>query len=250
MVSSLSRFLVDLRDVCFPGRCVVCRLAVDGGGRFCDVCDRRLVELEDRPQCLDCGSPLAMELSPCQRCGGKGFREFATVVRLGVFDEPLKPLVHRLKFFHGWGVGELLAGRAFELARVRKLLSETDVLVPVPLHAWRQIGRGFDQADVIARRLAALGRCRVRRPAARMKFTAAQSLQTSRAARVENARDAFALVAPRGLAGKRVTLVDDVMTTGATLKALAKTLAPAHPASLSVLTIAAADPKGHRFEAT
>ena len=205
--------------------------------------------LERRSQCVQCEAPIALDGSPCQRCLGRGYRLFDQVVNLGVFRDPLKPLIHRLKYYHGWTIGEVLADRCMALPRVRALLEETDVLVPVPLHGFRQITRGFNQAAVIANHLGKKNRLRVRHPAIRLRATKAQSLETSRDARVRNLRDAFALVRPRCIRGKQITLVDDVMTTGATLKSLARVLKQGNPKSISVLTLAIADPTGHAFEA-
>lgn len=249
MLATLRQTLDDFAALLFPGRCVLCREATPGNDRFCSDCEDRLVKSETRPQCRDCGSPLAVEDSPCQRCLGRGFRLFDEVVNLGVFGDPLRPLVHRLKFYHGWSAGETLADRAATLPRVQQLMRHTDVLVPVPLHGWRQIVRGFNQADVIARRLGKVSGVKVRSPAIRIRQTAAQSLMTNRLDRLKNMTGAFAVTRPGVLRGKRVTLVDDVMTTGATLKSLARVIAEAEPAAINVFTIALADPKGHSFEA-
>lgn len=249
MLVAARRFLDDFGPTLFPGRCVVCREATDGRRDFCHACDNELTKLETRPQCRDCGSPLAAADSPCQRCLGRGFRLFDDVVNLGVYTEPLRPLVHRLKFYHGWSVGELLAERAAALPRVRELLRHTDVLVPVPLHGWRQIVRGFNQADVIAKRLGRVGGVKVRSPVIRLRRTKAQSGMTNRVDRFKNLSGAFAVTNPKALAGLRITLVDDVMTTGATLKALARAIAKTKPASINVFTLALADPTGHTFEA-
>jgi ComF family protein len=249
MLVAVRRFFDDLNATMFPGRCVVCREATDAGRDLCGTCEMDLIKLESRPQCRDCGSPLAVADSPCQRCLGRGFRLFDEVVNLGVYTEPLRPLVHRLKFYHGWSVGELLAERAAALPRVRELLRHTDILLPVPLHGWRQIVRGFNQADVIARRLGRVGRVKVRSPVIRLRRTKAQSGMTNRVDRFKNMSGAFAVTNPQSLAGKRITLVDDVMTTGATLKALARAVAKAKPASINVFTLALADPTGHTFEA-
>ena len=71
---------------------------------------------------------------------------------------------------------------------------------------------------------------------------------TSAQAREENLRDAFGLVNSRRVSGKHVVIVDDVMTTGATLRAVARALRPAKPASLSALLLAVADPKSQDFQ--
>lgn len=239
----------DLVDLIFPGKCAACGVAVDRGHRFCADCDYALILMETREQCLACGAPIAFGGAVCQRCEGRGYRLFDRVVRLAIFDSPVRELVTRFKYYHGWSIGQLFADRAMRVDRVRALLDETDVLVPVPLHPWRQIVRGFNQADVFAHRIAQHAGLPIAHPAIRTRMTGHQSQIHSRAHRAKNLRQAFALVLPAAIRDKRVTLVDDVFTTGSTLKNLAQALQPANPASISVLTIAMADPKGHSFEA-
>lgn len=239
-------------DFCYPPVCAVCLEPAGSGQRLCPECLKHLVELELAGACDRCGYPLASPGAPCPNCLGRGLRPFERVIRLGVHEDPLRGLIHRLKYRGQWGLAELLADRLVDCHEPAKgLLQETDVLVPVPLHPLRQIARGYNQAEVIARRLARRCRAqglRVAYPAARVRHTAAQVELTSRAQRARNLRDAFELRDPHGIAGKHVVLVDDVMTTGATLRTLARTLVPAKPRSLSVLTLAIADPKGRAFQ--
>ncbi len=249
MLTLLRQLPRDLADLVLPGTCIACHAHTPHSRqRFCNACDELLRTLEDRPQCTECGAPVATEGSPCQRCFGRGYRSFEQVVNLGVFTDPLAQLIHRLKFGHGWTIGSLLGDRAHRLQRVKSALEDVDVIVPIPLHWRRHIVRGFDQARVFARRLSQLSGKPLAKPVVRIRATEAQSLQ-KRADRMRNIRNAFGLVAPRSVEGRRVLIVDDVMTTGSTLKTFARVLKRANPQSLSVLTIAIADPKGHAFEA-
>jgi ComF family protein len=173
------------------------------------------------------------------------------MARLGILSDPLKHLIHRIKYAGKWPVAEKLADRLLSSGRLDATLRETDVLLPVPLHWYRHMQRGFNQADVIATRLAARwkgDRIKVVRPVVRLVATETQTHLHGRAKREENLKHAFGLIRPQPIAGKRVTIVDDVTTTGATLLSLARTIKSAGPASMNAITLAIADPDGKQFE--
>jgi ComF family protein len=178
---------------------------------------------------------------------GEGVRPFERMVRLGTFTDPIKHLVHQMKYHRRWSLAEFFADRLIDQERVKGLLTETDVIIPVPLYPLRQMLRGYNQAEEIARRLAKRCGFKFSKAAIRLKNTETQT-HLSQAARAENLRNAFAVTKQRAIRGKHVVLVDDVTTTGATLVSLAKELLNAEPASLSAITIAIADPKGRGFE--
>ncbi len=115
----------------------------------------------------------------------------------------------------------------------------------MPLHPFRQFQRGYNQAEVIARRL---GSSRLCRPLKRSRNTPSQTNLHSHQKRLENLQDAFNLTDPTSIAGRRVLVIDDVMTSGATLQSIARTLVPAKPRSLHAMVLAIADPRGRQFE--
>ncbi len=155
-----------------------------------------------------------------------------------------------MKYHYRWPVAEILADQMLRQERIRQLLDETDVLAPIPLHWSRQVWRGYNQADGLARRLARHHpHLRVAYPIVRLKNTAAQTTVRSIADRADNLRFAFGLVNPRTIAGKRIALVDDVSTTAATLKAAARAAAAASPATINALVVAVADPRRSDFQA-
>lgn len=175
---------------------------------------------------------------------GKGPANFERVVRLVAFADPVRIMIHHLKYHRRWAIGEELADRLLQQERTKELLQETDVLVPVPLHWRRQLPRGYNQAEVIARRLGKRCNLPVARPAKRVRHTEMQTHLHSHARRAENLRDAFDLCDGGKIAGKHVTVIDDVWTTGATMQAIARALKQAKPASLSAIVVATADPRG------
>lgn len=234
---------------CYPGQCACCGASWDGEGSWCETCEEKLAALRGVGACAACGMPLPAAKAPCPYCRGRGLYPYRDVARLGIFREPLRGLIHSLKYQRQWQLGELLAERLHAEAPVRELLERADCLVPVPLHWRRQLMRGYNQSAVLAERLGKLAHRDVVRSAVRVRHTQTQTHLHSHAKRADNLRGAFALRGSRALEGKHVIVVDDVLTSGATLQSLGRVLKEAHPRRLSAIVLAIADPRGHGFEA-
>lgn len=247
-VPVLVSLLRDVIDLCYPHLCALCKAACDEASFLCPLCDLALHQLQAHPACEGCGAPLATREAPCPFCQSRGVRHYRCLLRLGTFSAPLKDLIHRMKYNRQWALAELLATRLLAHKGVRDLLDSADVLVPVPLHFLRQFRRGFNQAEIIARQLSKDSGKPVVRPISRVRHTESQT-QLTRQKRMQNVRDAFRLNHPETIRGKHLVVIDDVMTTGATLQTVARTLRRARPASLSALLLAVADPKGRDFRA-
>ncbi len=152
---------------------------------------------------------------------------------MGAHHGTLRRLVHLFKYEGRPGLARPLG----ELMRLRgaAVLSDADLVVPVPLHRRRRRTRGFNQADALARQLDRPQRQSLRRTSA----TPPQAGR-SRRDRRRNVRGVFALRSRREqepLQGARVVLVDDVLTTGATLEACARVLRAAGAAEVRALTL-------------
>jgi ComF family protein len=251
-VTAFSRLLAlagRVADFCYPGECANCATAVDGAAQLCDACARKLAEMESAGACVACGMPLERWGAPCPYCVGKGLRPYGRVLRLGVYADPLKAMIHRMKYEHHWGLAETLADRLWAMPRVRALVEEHDRIMAVPLHWWRQVQRGYNQSEVIAARLARHSGVRLVRPARRVRYTETQTQLTSQQSRELNLRGAFKVARPREVQGRGLLVVDDVKTSGATLRALGRELRTAGAARLSAIVLAVADPRGRGFEA-
>ncbi len=154
------------------------------------------------------------------------------------FDEPpLDALIHRFKYG-----ADLRLGRALALAMAQTMLPPLaiDVLLPVPLAPRRQRSRGFNQAAVLTRDLGAAWRLPVLLDAVQRRRETPHQARLHASARRENLRGAFAVERARAIAGRRVGVVDDVLTTGATLNALAEVLLESGAAAVQGIVLARA----------
>jgi ComF family protein len=247
----LTALLHDLIDFCYPGRCANCEGDCDSAAMLCPACEEAWEEANLGYACERCARPAGGPGGACPHCFGKGLRPFERVARLGLFRDPLKHLIHQVKYHRRWALAERLADRMLGDEPVRSTLADADCLVAVPLHPLRQLARGYNQAEIVARHLKARAgfKLTLARPAVRLRNTETQTHLHSKAQRLRNLRNAFGLIDAKSIRGKRLVLIDDVMTTGATLQSLARCLRQAGPAQMSAIVLAVADPKGSDFQA-
>jgi competence protein ComFC len=225
----------------YPEVCQYCgeeRATADGGyiGAVC----RENAKFIEPPICERCGLPFAGSLtSPfsCSNCRGKNlyFRmaRSAVVAKGMVLD-----LLHRYKYKGALWVEPFLADLLIRAAGERMRMEHWDLIVPVPLHPAKQREREFNQAERLARRLGQATGIPVCRHALRRVRPTTSQTRLSREARAANVRQAFALHKPAGIQGKRIVIVDDVFTTGATTSACARLLKQARAKSVCVWTVA------------
>lgn len=200
----------------FALRCVVCGGAGAAGRDLCMACHAALPW--QGPACLQCALPLPQ----AGLCGNCMQHPPPLDETRAAFDYafPLDRLLPRLKFHGDFAAGRVLAQAMAERCA---LLPRPDAIVPIPLHRARLRQRGYDQALELAKPVAhALHLPLLAKALQRRKTTTAQS-RLDAAARQRNLRDAF-VVANSAALPAHVVLVDDVMTTGATLHAAARAL--------------------------
>ena len=231
--------LAKLLDVLVPAPCLACNRPVpeqrDSFG-LCPACRGRLV-LWPSSGCASCGRPTSDAVPDGYRCGACRRRPppYDGLLSAWSYQPPIDSVLTGLKFrrleYLGSHLGPALA------RRFRDRLAGCDVVVPVPLHWWRYLQRGYNQAAAIARPLARELGLPVRRALRRRRPTPAQS-RLSRGERQRNVAGAFATRRPVHFAGRRDLLVDDVTTTGATLRTAAQCLLDAGAASVTALAAA------------
>jgi ComF family protein len=230
----------------YPLRCAACEAASvehRADAPACAECwDATTIFSGEETLCWKCGTLAHAAVSAekhrevrCRRCDADHFTAARSV---GKYEGALRASVLRLK--HEPHVATRLARLLFETQRRPPLDAATRV-VPIPLHRERERERGFNQATIIARALAAqthlpLDEWSVARTTHSERHRAGMDAR----ARRETVEDAFRVVRPRLVAGERVLLVDDVLTTGATVSACARALKAAGALEVFVLTVARA----------
>lgn len=226
-------------DAVLPPRCPSCGVIVEIPAAVCGSCWSAIGFIAE-PLCERCGRPFEFTVadrSICGRCLADP-PVFDRARAVALYDDASRGLI--LKFKHGDGI-HLAPLFGTWLSRAGAgLLAETDLLIPVPLHRGRLFARRYNQAAILALDLGdrtgvpvdVLGLIRARR-------TPSQGTRT-RSGRERNVRGAFKVT--RDLAGriakKRVLLIDDVLTSGATANACARVLLRSGATRVDVLTIA------------
>jgi ComF family protein len=236
-------WLDALLDLLFPAVCPICGGRSHGRRRrpFCGACWAALPLLPP-PGCRVCGRALpglAGDLA-CDACRREP-PPFAYARAVAAYRGGMREAIHALKYRGRTAVAAPLAELMAEAGR--PLLPEgaapgLDALVPVPLHPGRLAERGFNQAELLAVACARRWeRPLLRRALVRVRATRPQT-DLDAADRRRNVAGAFAVARPREVAGRRLLLVDDVLTTGATARAAARALGQAGAAEVGVLTLA------------
>ena len=233
VIEAISLHWRDLRgqfvDILFPPRCVGCHRV---GVWLCAECLNQVSPVEP-PICARCGDRIVTG-DLCARCQTSPLR-IACIRSAVYFEGVLRQAIHELKY---QGCAELASplGSLMAAYWVQHPMP-VDVVVPVPLHSARLRERGYNQAALLAREMAdQVGLSVDEHLLIRQRSTSPQ-VELNAHQRRENVRDAFCW-SGKGLVGKRVVLVDDVCTTGATLEACAVALCEGGAHSVRALTLA------------
>ncbi len=241
LVQGLGAFSRLALDALLPPQCLACGEPVAHNGALCAPCWDGITFLAP-PHCALCGYPFEFDQGPgalCAACIARRPR-YARARAVLRYDEGCRRLL--LSFKHGDRTEGAPAYGAWLARAGAELLPEADLIVPVPLHWTRLFSRRYNQAALLAQALArASGLPVVPDLLWRRRATPSQG-HLSRASRQRNVAGAFAVRPDRsaGLRGRRVILVDDVMTTGATAAACSATLLQAGAADVDVLVLARA----------
>ncbi|WP_394706823.1 ComF family protein [uncultured Bacteroides sp.] len=219
-------------NILFPRSCVVCNgVLVKGEESICTMCNSRMPRTNYH---LQAGNEVE------QRFWGKVEIERATSYFFYTKGSDYRHILFKLKY-HGYReLGEVMGRYMAKELLASGFFQEIDLIIPVPLHSKRKRSRGYNQSEWIASGLShATG---IPMDLDSLKRVVASNTQTRKSVfeRWENVKDVFQVACPDNMQGKHILLVDDVLTTGATLLSCATILVDSSNVKISVITLAVA----------
>jgi ComF family protein len=227
----------------FPDECRVCKIALNKWTRVpvCAPCLDSPTQLETEYYCSSCHTPFINdypldEHGVCKACRS-GLRQFDRAASFGFYEGTLRSLIHLYKYS---GMKPLAPALAAFMERAISVDERFDAVVAVPLHWRKKWQRGFNQSELLARHIARRRHIPVLNVLRRNRQTAVQA-SLAVAGRRKNVAGAFEARPKAELQGKKILLIDDVMTTGATASACAAVLKRGGARSVSLLTLARVD---------
>ena len=234
-----ARTVANLRDLVIPPTCLLCDVLVDRQGGLCARCWRGARFIE-RPYCEVLGVPFAFDqgegaVSPQAMADPPPFDRLRSVM---IYDDGARRLVSGLKFADRSELAPWMA--KWMTVAGRELIGDCDIVVPVPLHRLRLQGRRYNQSAELARAIARTGGLEFQPMALVRHRQTRRQVGLTALERARNVQGAFRVPAERRplVDGRRALLVDDVYTTGATVKACARALKRAGVNGVDVLTFA------------
>jgi len=244
-------FIHTARDHFFPKHCLACHAPAGGmEPYFCQNCWQELQTLfEQHCYCHACGrsaGPYSLTQGRCTDCLNRRgpLRE---IVRIGEYRKPLNQIILAFKFAGRTALDEFLGTLLAQELIFRGLHQRIDILMPIPLHWFRYCMRRYNQSELLARQVFQIAHQQEPKlvysdELIRTRYTTPQT-QLPQSRRKTNLKDAFDVRRPRILANKHICLIDDVTTSGTTLRAAARTLLQAGAASVSAAVLAVAAPQ-------
>ena len=231
-----------LIDLIFPPLCAFCGtpLTEDDQGEICPCCLGN-IRFISPPICPTCGFPFPMEVGEDHLCGQclRTNWHFGIARAFGLYEGTIREAIHLLKY----------GGKAFLARHLAGLLDKGypfidyasyDLLVPVPLHPKRLRERGFNQALLLGRAIARREGVSCNGFVLKKARWSPPQIDLSPREREKNVKGSFAVVDSAKVEGKRVLLIDDVMTTGSTVNECARELLKAGTMEVDVFTLARA----------
>lgn len=245
LMAGAKKFSPHLLDLVYPPVCRACqkKVSADADGVLCLVCHEQLKQIA--LSVIESSGSTIINQDPDQPRPGNSSWSPNTVLAPSIkqtfhtflYEHPVDQLIRQYKFGGSVRCGRFLGAHFLNSAQGYFIPGQFDLVVPVPLHWLRRFQREFNQAEELARCLIPYLKTPLAlRAIRRRRFSVAQS-RLKGLQRIRNIGGVFA-AGKQSVCGKRVLLVDDVMTTGATVSACAQVLVEAGAAQITVFTLA------------
>ncbi len=232
----------DLLDFIYPQSCPICKETLSQNEK--DVCEKCWKTLAILPHsfCPYCKSFFEEDgtvfTHHCVSLSRLEDRRILAVRSLGTFDDHYKTLIHRFKYDKKILLGKRLAQSLGEKVALEKDFTNFDLVIPVPLHRARKRERGFNQSEILAEGISKTLNIATSRDVLKRKKNTKDQTNLDAQQRKENVEGAFVVTRSEKVIGKQVILIDDVMTTGATLNECARMLLDAGAKMVFAVTLA------------
>lgn len=228
----------------FPYSCPGCQKLINSELSWCSGCWVELTILTEREYCTSCGSNLGphqhiTSKNRCNRCDGKTI-PIDGICRVGEYSAAIANAIRDFKYRGNVGNGLLLAKSLLPRMKEQEWFEEIDVICPIPMHWTRKCNRGFNHAEMLAEWISKETSVPMINLLKRSRLTMQQA-GLSRTARIENMENVFKIKPQWDVKNANICLIDDVMTTGATIFEAAKTLKKEKPKAIYAAIIAKAD---------
>ena len=217
-----------LLSLIFPQLCILCNAETPNEGQqFCVECMINMPRTNHFKK---------KDNAAAQRFWGRfPFEDAASVLNFHNYSD-IRWMIHRLKYEGRKDIGHTLGIMAGKCMMQSRFFKDIDVIIPIPLHREKKVKRGYNQAAYLGRGISEILSVPLREDVLiKYKYTKSQT-KMSRMERIKNVMDSFRLEDKSGIQGRHILIVDDVLTTGATIEACARKLLEANDIKISIVT--------------
>ena len=226
---------MGILEILYPARCPVCHGILKGKDGICPECRKRLHYIKE-PKCKKCGKQIEKnEMEYCRDCQrfAHAFDKGAAVF---VYDDIMRRSISMFKYHNRREYAKVYAKEMYQHCRHFLKMASPDVILPVPVHKQKKRQRGFNQAELVAKELGKLMNVPVDNTYLIRKEKTTPQKELTRQQRKGNLKKAFE-VSTAGKYYKRVLLIDDIYTTGATIDTISEILRENQTKIIFFLTI-------------
>ncbi len=245
MKKFFSKIKEKLKQILFPSdfHCFCCGSEIFNNNKFClcDKCFNELVFLDLETTCNKCGTKITGTGNLCENCSNNLFKSFTLSRSVFEYSGQMINVIHKLKFDNKQYLAKNLSLLMRNYFDNHPELQDIDVIIPIPIHEKRLKMRGYNQSELLLESFIDTGKvcldC-----VERNVETESQRTKNAKE-RIENMKNCFSVKNKSIIKNKKILIVDDVFTTGATCNSLAKTLLKAGAKQVKCLTLASTTKK-------